>query len=257
MKQLVSLVIICAALSMITVGSALAEETEESKFEFGLSTDFFGKYVWRGQNLVDDPVFQPSASVTYEGLTAAVWGNLDLTSVNDSAGDFTEYDYSLDYSGQIPGLETVGYSVGLIYYQFPGIPDTTEVYLGFGFDVPLSPTATVYYDIDEVDGLYAALSVGHSFEDVVAFECGTSIGIELGASIGYGDSDYNAAYWGVGSDKFNDLTTSISFPTEIAGISVTPSLNYVTLLSSDLKATDAYNTSSDYFFAGISLSKSF
>jgi len=38
--------------------------------------------VWRGQNLVDDWVLQPGASVVYKNLTASVWENLDLTDEN-------------------------------------------------------------------------------------------------------------------------------------------------------------------------------
>jgi hypothetical protein len=55
----------------------------------------------------------------------------------------------------------------------------------------------------------------------------------------------------------NDLAFSVSFPIEIAGWTVAPSLNYITLLSDDIRDTDVYGTDSDFFFAGISLSKSF
>jgi hypothetical protein len=44
---------------------------------------------------------------------------------------------------------------------------------------------------------------------------------------------------------------------EIAGWTVAPSLNYVTLVSDDIRDTDMYGTDSDFFFAGVSLSKSF
>ena len=49
----------------------------------------------------------------------------------------------------------------------------------------------------------------------------------------------------------------MSFPVEIAGWSVAPSLNYVALFSDDIRDTDAYGTDSDFFFVGVSLSKSF
>ena len=44
---------------------------------------------------------------------------------------------------------------------------------------------------------------------------------------------------------------------EISGWNVTPGLNYVTLVSDDIRDTDVYGNDSDFFFAGISLSKSF
>jgi hypothetical protein len=44
---------------------------------------------------------------------------------------------------------------------------------------------------------------------------------------------------------------------EIAGWTLSPSLNYITLVSDDIRNTDVYGTGSDFFFADISLSKSF
>ena len=32
--------------------------------EFEFTSDFYGKYIWRGQNLDDDPVFQPGLSAS-------------------------------------------------------------------------------------------------------------------------------------------------------------------------------------------------
>lgn len=50
---------------------------------------------------------------------------------------------------------------------------------------------------------------------------------------------------------------SVSFPMEVGSWAIAPSLNYVTLLSDDIRDIDAYGTDSDFFFAGIGLSKSF
>ena len=33
---------------------------DESAIEFGITADFYSKYIWRGQNLNDDYIFQPS-----------------------------------------------------------------------------------------------------------------------------------------------------------------------------------------------------
>ena len=236
-------------------GAVLAED----KIEFDLTADFIGKYIWRGQNLSDDPVFQPGLSASYKGLTAAIWGNLELTNINGNSGDFPEADYSLDYSAALPGIEEVGYSVGVIYYDFPGTAtkDTTEIYWGLNFDLSLSPSVTVYHDIDEAEGSYISLAFGHSLEKVAELGPDLPVGMEIGASTGWGSSSYNKYYWGTDQSKLNDLAFSVSFPIEIAGWTVAPSLNYITLLSDDIRNTGAYGTDSDFFFAGISLSKSF
>ena len=246
-------------LSILLANSVLAQEQESKDISIDLTVDFFGKYVWRGQNLSDDPVFQPGVSVGYGNFTAGVWGNMDLTNINGNSGDFSEMDYSIDYSDAVPGLKGVGYSVGIIYYDFPGtdVPDTTEFYWGLNFDLPLSPAITVYHDLEEAKGTYVSLGVGHSIEKLFEFSPSLPVGMEIGANLGWGNSAYNKYYWGTTQEKMQDLTISISFPMEIAGWTVSPSLNYVTLLSDDIRKTDTYGTEGSVFFAGIGLSKSF
>ncbi len=243
--------------SVLFLGNSMVFAENEVGFE--LTADFFGKYIWRGQNLSDDPVFQPGLSMSYGNLTAGIWGNMDLTNINGNSGDFSEVDYSLDYSSAFPGIEGVGYSVGVIYYDFPGttIKDTAEIYWGLSFDLPLSPSITVYHDTDEAEGSYVSLAVGHSIERIAELGPDIPVGMEIGASLGWGSGSYNKYYWGTDQSKMQDLAFSVSFPMEIAGWSLSPNLNYVTLVSDDIRATDAYRTESDYFFAGVSLSKSF
>ena len=231
----------------------------EGDLGFEFTSDFNGKYVWRGQNLVDDPVFQPGFSASYKGLTAAIWGNLDLTNINGNSGDFSELDYSIDYSGNLPDVEEVGFSIGAIYYDFPGttVPSTTELYWGFNLDTTLSPSITFYHDIDEADGLYISAGIGHSIEKIFELGPENPVAMELGASYGWGDSSYNKYYWGLNDSKANNLTLSASFPFEVGGWTVSPSIYYVALVSSSIRKTNAYGTDDDMFFVGIGLSKSF
>ena len=153
----------------------------------------------------------------------------------------------------------MGYSVGVIYYDFPGttVKDTTELYWGLNFDLPLSPSITVYHDVDEAEGSYVSLAFGHSIERIAELGPDIPIGMEIGTSLGWGSGSYNKYYWGTEQSKLQDLMFSLAFPMEIAGWSLTPSLNYVTLVSDDIRDTDVYGTDSDFFFAGVSLSKSF
>ncbi len=248
-----------AMLVSIAVSSAGFAGEQKSIFEYEFTADYFGKYIWRGQNLSDDPVFQPGLSISYGNLTAGIWGNMDLTNINGNSGDFSEVDYSLDYSSAFPGIEGVGYSVGVIYYDFPGTAtkDTTEVYWGLNFDLPLSPSVTVYHDVDEAEGSYVSLAFGYSIERIAELGPDIPVGMEIGTSLGWGSGSYNKYYWGTDQSKLQDLTFSVSFPMEIAGWTLSPSLNYITLVSDDIRSTDVYGTASDFFFAGISLSKSF
>jgi len=236
----------------------------EDKLSFELTTDFFGKYIWRGQNLSDDPVFQPGISATYGNLTTGIWGNLDLTNINDRNGNFLEMDYYLDWSDDLPNFDGIGYSAGLIYYDFPGsyadgtrLPDTLEAYLGLNFDLPASPSITAYHDLDEAEGTYISLGMEHSVEEILELSPDVPVALDLSATLGWGSASYDKYYWGTDQSKINDLVLSVSFPFEIEGLTITPSLNYVTLLSDDIRNTDAYGTASDFFFVGIGLTKKF
>ena len=243
-------------LVLIVAGSCAVMAEEESKVEFEITADFYSKYIWRGIVVTDDHVFQPGASATFGGLTAGVWGNLELTDFSDNDGEFTEVDYYLDYSGDVPGVEGVGYSVGLIYYHFPSlVGDTTEVYLGLNFDLPLNPSVTVYHDIDVADGTYVSFGLEHSIESIGELAPDLPVGMDISASLGYGDDSYNDTYWGVDDDAVNDLVLSVAFPVELGGWTVAPSINYISLLDSDIRSSDG--DSSDYFVTGISLSTSF
>jgi hypothetical protein len=231
----------------------------EDKLGFTFSTDYFGKYVWRGQNLNDDPVLQPGLSASYNGFTAGIWGNLETTDIHDSSGEFTELDYSVGYAGDVPGVEKLGFSVGAIYYDFPNTtyPATTELYGGLSYDCILKPSITFYQDIDEADGMYISAGVSHSIENIFKLAEDVPVNAALGASLGWADSSYNKYYWGLKDSAFNDLKLSVALPFEVAGWTVNPSASYVMLVDSDIKDTDAYGTDDDIVYFGIGLSRSF
>jgi hypothetical protein len=225
-----------------------------------VSVDYMGKYIWRGQLLSDDPVLQPGVGFGFDlgpgSLYLNIWGNMGTTEYTGNSGEFNEVDYTIDYSGAI--TDTLGYSIGAIRYDFPNTPfdATTEVYAGLALDTFLSPSVTVYYDIDEVDGVYVSFGVGHSID------LSETMALDISAALGWGDEDYNTAYWGVTDDAANDLSVSIALPIAMGDWTLTPSVNYVSLMDSDIRASDMFatnsdNDKSDYFYAGIGLSTEF
>jgi len=224
---------------------------------FDVTADFNSKYIWRGQNINDDYAFQPGISMTIDKLTLGIWGSLDLTDYTGNSGEFIEYDYYADYTTTI--VDGVDLSLGVINYYFPGAEDTTEIYWGFAFDLPLSPSVTVYHDVDEVKGTYVSAGIGYTVEKIAELCPETPVAMEIGASLGWGSESYNKAYWGAPATEsaLNDLTVSVAFPFEMGGWTISPSANYVTLMDDDVRKSDAFDTSSDYFFTGISLSTSF
>ena len=231
----------------------------EDDFSIGVTADFFSKYVWRGQNLVDDWVLQPGMNISYRGITASFWGNLDLTDENYNKDEFSEIDLTLDYSGQVPGADILNYTFGVIYYDFPvsgAGDDTWEIYWGFGLDVMASPSVTVYHDVDEAEGTYISFGIGHSFENVVELGPDVGLGVDLTAGIGWGSSGYNKSYWGPDKSALNDLVLSAAFPFEVAGFTVTPSVNYVTLMSDDIRAPNTY-AQNDMWVVGVGFAQDF
>ena len=251
-QSVVGSLVVMIVLSVSGVTMAL-----DNGVDINLTTDFYSKYVWRGMIVTDDWVFQPDVNLSYKGFTAGVWGSLDMTNENGQDWEFIEYDYYADYSFSLPDVDWVSFSVGYIYYEFPSVGgDTYEFYGGASFDTILNPSVTCYYDADEVNGYYIAFGIGHSFDEIGKLAEDIPVGMEFGANIGWADTDYNEFYWGETECGMNDLTLSLAFPFEIGSISVSPSVNYMTLLDSDIRS-GVSDGDKDAFFTGISLSTSF
>jgi hypothetical protein len=237
-----------AAVLLVVCSSGLAEEND--KVSLGVGADLLSKYVWRGQNVVDDWVVQPSASIGYKGFTGSVWGDVDLRGEVVDEGELNEIDWSLDYSNAFPGQDVLGYSLGVIYYDFPNTPweATSEVYGGLTANVPLSPTIRAYYDFDEIDGAYVQLSVGHTIEKIIRWRDDGYCDLQAGASLGYGSSGYNEGYFGVDDSALNDLTLTAAVPICLGKWTVKPTVAYSTMLDDDVRAATA---KSDNLWGGV------
>ena len=81
-------VALAAALGL-TLSPATAQEAELS-----FDSPMYSQYNWRGINLVNGVVWQPSINVDYGSLSFNFWGNLELSSVSayPGSGRFTEFD---------------------------------------------------------------------------------------------------------------------------------------------------------------------
>lgn len=244
----VTLLMVCAW--MLVSGISFADD---NGIEFEITTDFFSRYVWRGQLLSDDPVWQPGISAAYENITVGIWGNMD----GIFSGEFTEVDYYFDYSDSL--TETIGYSFGYIFYDFPQAgAETQEIYFGLNLDTFLSPSVTLYHDIEDAEGYYLAIGAGYSIEELFKISEDIPVGLDISMNIGYGDSGFNGFYYSVSDSGLNDLTLSVGLPMEIAGWSVTPSVTYATLLDDDIRgAADTIYGDSDICYAGVSIGINF
>jgi hypothetical protein len=235
----------------------------EGKPTADLTVSALSKYVWRGYELSKDSiVLQPSMTVGYKGFGFNLWGNLDTNQDTDIYGEDTnslnETDMTLSYDGS-KGM--VGYSLGYIYYALEGADDSQELYAGISLDTLLSPTLTIYRDIDVFHTWYTTLAVSHSLP------LGENLALDLGAQIGYYAYD-NVEDMADPSDPTQEysalhdglLSASITFPIK-DNISITPQLYYSFALSSDssdaLKDASANGDDDDFIYGGVSLSLAF
>ena len=83
------------------------------------------------------------------------------------------------------------------------------------------------------------------------------VSVDLAASFGWGTASYNKVYWGESKDGANDMTLSASFPIGLGNWTLSPSINYVSLLRDGVRSSNKYSSDSDYLFGGVSLSRSF
>ena len=243
-KRMIGFAAALALVSGLSVPGTASAEGEASA-----SLGVYSNYVWRGQTLSEEAVAQPTVGISYKGFGVNLWSNYDSDSEQ-----LNETDFTLNYAGSSGKL---GYDAGYIYYGLDGIEDTQELYLSLSYDVLLSPSATFYYDVDEGDGGFLVLAIGHSFPVT------ETISIDLGADL---TANFDNAIMGAGEDGevftglYNaDLTVATSIP--FAGAwSVDALLAYSFPLSSDAEAAIAgasVDGEDSVFWGGVGVSLGF
>lgn len=247
MKRIIPII---ALIVLLTSGSAWAADATAA-------VDFNSAYVWRGITFNDGLVAQPSIDVTQGGLGINVWGNFDLIDYSETldANNFSEIDLTVSYAFSIKKLDL---GVGLIEYLFPaGGGGTRELYASFGMGLigGLSGGLGIYYDVDEVRGLYSDLSLTY------AYEINDKLGLEAGAKVAYADKDYAEAYGG-SEGGFYDYGFSLALGYALTEAwSLEANINFVGALDSDVLpdadlANGVYGVDTG-FYGGISVSYTF
>jgi len=248
-------------ITLVLIGSHAIADDSGKKFKVDVDSAFNGKYVWRGINLVDGWVWQPSVTASHKWISASIWGSMELGDENyypgegSGEGKFTELDYTLEAAYD---WKKLSFATGVIQYRFPntGFDKTTEVYASLGFDVVLSPTLAVYRDVDLAKGLYGVFSIDYAVEEFYKSDGLLSVGAEAGASVAAGDADHNEFYYGYDDDAFRDAVVYVALPAAVGEYwSVTPSASYSTILYEDIG--DSFDGDEDEFWWGVSLAASF
>ncbi len=230
-----------ALAGMVMPGASGAEEKPEADFSMSL----LSQYNWRGYQLSKDSmVVQPSATVSYSGFSANIWGNLDTDLYDgrpenlESLDNLNEIDLTFSYSHDF-GI--VSAEAGYIYYALDQADDSQEFYFSGTLNVLLSPTLTIYREFAHYPSTYIVLGVSHSFE------LPRGISLDLALTGSYLASDDNDAYADPddADDDYNSMHDghfSVAMPIPLSGfvganfakyVTITPEIDWVFPLSGD------------------------
>jgi hypothetical protein len=205
-------------LTVLALAPALAL-AQGAELEFEFDSPFLSKYVWRGLNVVDGPVWQPSVTATYGGWSLGFWGNLELDDTNDygpgfgsGRGKFTELDSTLAYSATSGEYD---WSVGIVRYEFPdtGQERTSEVFATITQSSEWPVTLEVYTDVEAVNGTYANLSVAKAWDTKDEGEFGIGIGVGLCTN------GHNAYYFGADKSGLVDIGIGLTYARSLSDTS--------------------------------------
>jgi hypothetical protein len=292
MKNAFLAVLMVLLLLMAGIAAAVAEEAkpvaavtpaaaEEEKPTADFAVSALSKYVWRGYELSRDSiVIQPSLTVAYKGFSANLWGNLDTKPYSSTPdikypGNWTETDLTFSYT---KAFGPVNAGVGYIYYSlnspYTGAADpldSQEIFVTVGLNKLLSPTLTVYKEIDHYHQWYFLLGVSHAieFNKIVSLKLAASSSYLLSEdATKYPKYDDNATATTDKYNNFHDGVVSVSLPiTPAKYITITPLLSYVFPLCDDakyeMKALGKQGTSnpaerdSSYLYGGLTFNFTF
>jgi hypothetical protein len=260
---------------LLVAGASVYALPGHAQTEIGADLGLFSAFVWRGLSLTNKPVAQPAiwASIPAgnAGITLGLWSTIDLGKYDDPEDDISEsgglssfnlaeYDPYAEVSFPV-GKATI--TAGGIAYIFPndltptsngGLDsefNTVELYGKVGFDAPLSPVLSVYYDVDKVQGAYLEGGVSH------ALAASEKVSVELGAAAGFsagqGVSDDPDEFANFADDGFTHLDLSAGVPLTAGAFSITPVLHLIVAGDDFTKFTSPTDESDVKLWGGVSI----
>lgn len=201
-------IMISIVVTMLLAGVVLAEDDVTVSVNNTFATAFVSG---TGINWVNGPVLMTDVGTTVtrgdHAFSGIYWQVLNLDDTigydnpMDSKGQVTERDFIFDYT--YSGCDFANVSLGYIYYDFTQLTkamgnNTEDLYTTIALkDVPLNPSASVFYDRDGAnEGIYGNFAISHSVD---LTEENT---IDLWAKAVWTGDNYGAAYFS--SDGLDD-----------------------------------------------------
>jgi hypothetical protein len=233
---------------LILFASAFPAPAEEKKPTGDLTVSALNQYIWRGYELSrNSMVIQPSMTIGYNGFSANFWGNLDTKPYSPAdrsyTGTWNETDFTLSYAKTL-GLFNIGgsyayYSLASMNKDAADRNDSQELAATVSLNTLLSPSLTVYKEIDHYRNWYFLLGISHvvEFNKMISLKLAASASYLLSTDADtYPKFDSNAT---ATTDKFNnfhDGSVSASLPIKATDrITITPTLSYLFPLTGDAK----------------------
>ena len=240
-KTTASLLVLAAAMA------ATPAAAQDADVSVSVTVDYVSEYVFRGVSFESEAV-QPGVEVAVGNFAAGVWASTGLG--GDSIADSDEIDFYAGYGWDLS--DTVNLGVGATWYHFPDGGDTFEGYVGLGFDTPLAPAVTAYYDV-ELEAFTLEGGIGHSVPT------GDKTSLDLGAVGGFVTAD------GPGDYEWITASAALSYAVSDSG-SVYAGVNYSLSSEDTLNAqvtrlasgTDVFaTTDNDLFWFGVGVAAGF
>jgi len=211
----------------------------------------YSQYMWRGmQQTAGSSVQGDLGADIGGGLSANVWFAAPIGN-NAVGGNVTEFDWTVDYSGEMSDLS---YSLGYIFYSYlnNATGNTGEVYAGLGY----GPVAVTYYYAtnSNVGGwkknAYLDLALSHN---VGGFDLGANMGFYFGKDSTATPADHINEF-GNRSNGLGHVDLSISKDVSLAdGVTMTPSI-MISIPTSKDRTTLLRTKNANQFVAGVNFS---
>jgi Bacterial protein of unknown function (Gcw_chp) len=245
--------------------------------EVGVDLGLYSSYVWRGLSLTNKPVVQPavyiSIPISNASLTLGGWANIDLGSYDDVNDDIaegggtsfnlSEFDPYAEISFPVGKATLTGGVTGYIYPNDEDAPNdagllisddnTVELYGKLGYDAPLSPELSIYYDIDKIKGAYIEGAVSYSLaaSENISIDLGALAGFSAGQGVPDDPLSESANF---ADDGFTHLDLSAGIPFTAGAVSITPVIHVVVNGDDFTKFTSPTDESDVKLWGGVSLS---
>lgn len=177
----------------VSLAQAADEEPESDPvFCYGGETDLNSRYVWRGVQLSDGAVLQPSVWASSHGIEFSVWGNLAADGGNP--GTCNELDLTLGYGTEFKGIAVEPEAVLYLYPNQEDVPTTAEFILSAGCPIGLFELTTSHaFDFVASPGSYAG-ELGLGFESGLLTEW---LAVQARAGVGWASARFNEVNMGV------------------------------------------------------------